>query len=115
MKRDEVKPGQVYADNDPRMKGRTLKVIETVGIQALLEVLTNADDVQSLLDDETPGTRGYKPRDRRGTRTKVGVDRLGRKGTRGYSLIQDVTSPDLADPLEAPEAEVIHLPIEETS
>lgn len=39
----EVKAQQVWADNDPRSKGRTLKVLAVADGKALCEVLTDSE------------------------------------------------------------------------
>lgn len=73
-----VQVGQTYRDTDRRNEGRTLKVVEVTndGQSAYLETVTNPNDIQQLLDDATPGTRSYVPKDRRGKRTRVAVYRL---------------------------------------
>lgn len=43
----EVKPGQVWADNDPRSAGRTLRVDRIDGDRAVCTVLTDADQRRS--------------------------------------------------------------------
>lgn len=71
--------GQIYVDKDPRLAGRRLKVVDTSGEKVVLEVVANPDDIQALLDDNTPGTRSYKPVDRRGKTTKISGARLEKK------------------------------------
>jgi hypothetical protein len=85
----QPKVGQVYADNDDRVKGRTLKVLGVGEHHSRLEVLTNSEDIQRLLDDATPGTRSYVPKDRRGKQTVIANDRLGTSTQRGFTLIKD--------------------------
>ncbi|NUP75912.1 MAG: hypothetical protein HOV97_06025 [Nonomuraea sp.] len=72
----DVRPGQVWADNDPRMKGRTLKVVE---------VIDRGGDPHAIVDVLTPAHTSVlkKPR-----RTRIAVRRFVPNGT-GYSLIQD--------------------------
>jgi hypothetical protein len=91
-----VQIGQVYRDNDPRLAGRTLRVvdIEALPQKAVLETVTNPDDVQRLLDDETPGTRSYKPVDKRGRRTKIAVERLE---SSKFSLVEQ--GPEISGPV----------------
>lgn len=92
-----VEPGQTYRDLDPRMAGRTLRVVEIFGEQAdqaKVEVVTNASDIQSLLDDETPGTRSYRPQDRRGKTSIISVARLA--AGEDYGLIED--QPEISGP-----------------
>lgn len=81
----DVRSGQVWADTDPRMEGRTIRVDEIDGPHAICTILTNPLDVQGLLDDDTPGTRQYTPRDRRGRKTKIRLDRFD-GSNRGYTL-----------------------------
>lgn len=87
----QIKVGQVYADNDDRVKGRTLKVVGVGETHSRMEVLTNAADIQRLLDDDTPGTRSYVPKDRRGQQTVIRNDRLGTSTQRGFTLVEDAT------------------------
>lgn len=84
-----VHVGQTYRDTDRRSEGRTLKVVEITddGQSAYLETVTNPNDIQSLLDDDTPGTRSYSPKDRRGKRTRVSVARLDEG--KDYALMAD--------------------------
>jgi hypothetical protein len=71
-----VRPGQVWADNDRREKGRTLKVLEVVeregGDHAIVEVLTGKG-----------GRKLDKPR-----QTRIAVRRFVPNST-GYTLVQD--------------------------
>jgi hypothetical protein len=92
-----VQINQTYRDLDPRYSGRTLKVIgiDAAEGKARVEVLTNASDVQALLDDETPGTRGYQPKDRRGKTTTVSVARL--EGGKHYGLMAE--PPQMTGPM----------------
>ena len=93
-----VQTGQTYRDLDPRMAGRTLKVVDASlahGDKVLLEVLTNPSDVQALLDDDTPGTRSYTPKDRRGATTKISRRRL--EDGKSFGLVED--APEISGPL----------------
>jgi hypothetical protein len=73
--RVEVRPGQVWADNDPRAKGRTFRVIERLPNGARCVVLT----------------------DREGAKvSRVGWEflclaRRFRPTSSGYRLVEDVT------------------------
>lgn len=81
----EVLPGQVYADNDYRKPGRTLRVerLTDDGVYAICTVLTNYDAVQRSLD------LGWTFRqDMRGTQTAIRVRRLY-PNARGYALISE--------------------------
>jgi hypothetical protein len=89
-----VRPGQIWADNDPRAAGRTLRV-ESVYYShskdkhvALCTILTNRDDTQTHIDH--PWVSWYKPRDMRGQQTEIAVVRFRRPTSTGYRLIQDV-------------------------
>jgi hypothetical protein len=71
-----VKPGQIWADSDPRSAGRTLRVVRVEGGKAVCTVLTNSD------------ATGWARRDMRGTTTRVSVSRM-RPTRTGYRLISD--------------------------
>jgi hypothetical protein len=90
-----VHVGQTYRDLDPRLAGRTLKVEEIKDDKAIMEIVTNAEDVQDLLDDPEPGTRNYTPEDRRGKRTTIGVERLAEG--KDFALMAE--PPDIAGPV----------------
>lgn len=86
--------GQVWADNDRRNRGRTLKIVSIGKEKVRMEVLTNTDEVQAMID--IPGEiRGYQPKDRRGKQVLVSPHRLHPTST-GYRLIER-TSPDETD------------------
>jgi hypothetical protein len=88
-----VRPGQVWADNDPRATGRTLRVDEIRhspridSLVAVCTVLTNRDDTQTHIDH--PWVPWYKPRDMRGQQTEIAVVRFRRPTSTGYRLVQD--------------------------
>ena len=77
-----VEVGQVWADNDYRKSGRTLRV-DSIGDDgyARCTILTNYDDVQEKIDAEEPGVKSMI-----GQRTKIKVRRLY-PNARGYRLI----------------------------
>lgn len=81
-----VKPGQIWADNDPRSAGRTLRVDAIEGERAVCTVLTNDTDTQTALDGGV-NILGYKPKDTRGKTTRISVARFQPTRT-GYRLIQ---------------------------
>jgi hypothetical protein len=87
-----VRPGQVWADNDPRAAGRTFRVDEirhspSMGRPVTVcTIMTNRDDTQAEIDH--PTTPWYRPSDRRGAQTVIAVDRF-RPTSTGYRLIQD--------------------------
>lgn len=90
-----VRPGQVWADNDPRTPGRTIRIDSVDGDTAVCTVLTNDDPSQALIDTHgSPGKSGrylgriWVPGDRRGTTTRVKLTRL-RPTSSGYRLLQD--------------------------
>jgi hypothetical protein len=88
-----VRPGQIWADNDPRATGRTLRVDEiwpgewTDRLIAVCTVLTNTDSTQRLVDD--PVSSVCRPRDMRGRQTQIAVVRFARPTSTGYRLVQD--------------------------
>jgi len=92
----EVRPGQVWADNDPRVTGRTLRVerLEWSSRQnctiAVCTIVTNDDHTQRLLDrpHESPWRNRY---DRRGKTTEIAVRRM-RPTSTGYRLISETTT-----------------------
>ena len=75
----EVRPGQVWADNDPRSEGRTLRVDSIEGSKAVCTVLTNSDNT----DLSSPWQR-----DMRGKQTRVSLVRF-RPTSTGYRLLTD--------------------------
>jgi hypothetical protein len=88
-----VRPGQVWADNDPRAAGRTFRIDEirddpnTGWLMAVCTILTNADETQAEIDH--PTKPWYKPRDMRGRQTQIAVVRFARPTSTGYRLVQD--------------------------
>jgi hypothetical protein len=88
-------PGQVWADNDPRVAGRTIQIAAIEGDVALCTVLTNSDADQrdiDLLGSHGPRGRyvagGWVPGDRRGATTRVRLSRL-RPTSTGFRLIEE--------------------------
>lgn len=80
-----VRPGQVWADNDPRVAGRTLRVDVIEGEHALCTVLTNAGGQQRLLENPPSW---WRARDNRGKQTRISLRRF-RPTSTGYRLIKD--------------------------
>jgi hypothetical protein len=78
----DVKPGQVWADNDARSEGRTLRVESVENGKAVCTVLTNADCVN---------VDSAWQRDMRGTTTRISVSRF-RPTSSGYRLVEDAAS-----------------------
>lgn len=74
----KVRPGQVWADNDPRAEGRTLRVVEVTEVRALCEVISQS---------QAPGF--VHATDTRGRLTRIALARF-RATARGYRLVQDV-------------------------
>lgn len=70
----DVRPGQIWADNDPRSKGRTLRVIAVGRNSARCTVLTAAED---------------GPANTVGKTRMISLDRF-RPVSNGYRLIEDV-------------------------
>lgn len=75
-------PGQIWADNDPRCEGRTIRIEHIVDGKATCTVLTNRTAAQ----DELDRGRTYLT-DRRGTTVGIRLDRL-RPTSTGYRLVQ---------------------------
>lgn len=76
-----VRPGQVWADNNRRAKGRTLRVERVTGGLVRCRVLTNADTIQKLLDRGAPNVR-----DQRGETISVALVRFRPTAT-GFRLV----------------------------
>ncbi|WP_251153742.1 hypothetical protein [Cellulosimicrobium sp. Marseille-Q4280] len=98
----EVSPGQVWADNDPRCAGRTVRVVDldvdTRGQRvAKVVTLTNADRDQKMLDRHGPAAAGtqvgpdWVPNDRRGKTSTIRVDRM-RPTSTGFRLVKGAAS-----------------------
>ena len=74
----DVRPGQVWADNDPRSAGRTLRVDAIDGDKAVCTILTNTDSANIR----------WQQRDMCGKQTRISLSRF--KPTRtGYRLARD--------------------------
>jgi hypothetical protein len=71
-----VEPGQVYADNDPRSEGRTLRVDRIEGAYAICTVLTDR-----VMHDENWVSQIGRP-------TKIKVRRLY-PNARGYRRLEE--------------------------
>ena len=71
----EVKVGQIWADNDPRSRGRTIKVISIAGEKAVVECVSVARNV---------GLHNV------GRKTVVSLKRFNPNRQTGYTLVQDV-------------------------
>jgi hypothetical protein len=95
----DVKPGQVWAANDPRQEGRTLRVVSiNRGDRACdtqdrpyveCVTITNSEDVQARVDGDTSRNGWtWKPKDRRGKTVRIRLDRF-RPTTTGYRLISE--------------------------
>jgi hypothetical protein len=80
-KMPDVRPDQVWADNDPRSVGRTLRVDQIEDGKATCTVLTNRD----AADLNDWGT------DMRGRTVSIKVSRFKPTST-GYRLIKDAPS-----------------------
>jgi hypothetical protein len=81
-----IRPNQVWADNDERMAGRTLRVEEIDGGKAVCVILTNATTVQHELDRR--GGRSSRVQDTRGRTTRISLSRF-RPTSSGYQLVED--------------------------
>lgn len=93
----QVQVGQTYKDLDPRLAGRTLRVtsIDHRVQRAEMEIVTNAEDVQDLLEDDEPGTRNFTPQDRRGQTTRINLERL--EAGKDFALMAD--PPEITGPV----------------
>lgn len=85
----DVRVGQVWADNDPRVAGRTLRVDAIEGGKATCTVLTNDDDTQALIDNPLRAPWANRS-DRRGRETRISLSRFKPTST-GYRLIEEAT------------------------
>lgn len=84
MSTPDVRPGQIWADNDKRSSGRTIRVDEIIGSPqgdrvAVCTILTNRD----AADPNDWGT------DMRGRKVRIKVRRF-RPTSTGYRLIENV-------------------------
>lgn len=85
----DVRPGQIWADNDRRSAGRTLRVDAVEDGKVTCTVLTNSDALQAVLD--TPvNLRQYTAKDARGLVTRIAQRRFVATST-GYALVTDVS------------------------
>lgn len=80
----EVKPGQVWADNDWRSRGRTLRVLSIDGEHAVCEVLTLSIQQQRMVDQGSAWAN-----DVRGKTRRIALRRMKPTHT-GYRLVEDV-------------------------
>lgn len=82
MTEPQVEPGQVWADNDNRCKGRTIRVDSIDGDRAVCTVLTNPTSTQERID------RGDQSniQDTRGKQTRISLRRF-RPTSTGYRLL----------------------------
>ena len=82
-----VRPGQVWADNDPRAAGRTLRVEQVNDGVATCTILTNSTNAQAALDGEDSALT-WMPKDTRGRIAEITAARM-RPTRTGYRLIRD--------------------------
>ncbi len=82
-----VEVGQVWADNDSRSVGRTIRVDAIDGAKATCTIITNSDDTQQYVDGVKVRAayeqNAYK--DRRGQKVKIAIKRFKPTST-GYRL-----------------------------
>ena len=84
----DVKPGQIWADSDPRSAGRTLRVERIEGDKAVCTILTNITEMQNALDEcAEKGLRTWV-KDMRGKTTRISLSRFKPMST-GYRLLED--------------------------
>ena len=84
----EVKPHQIWADNDRRNDGRTIRVDAIENGKAVCTVLTNSTKAQKELDR---GTAGFQ--DTRGRVTRISLSRF-RPTSTGYRLVSEGEATD---------------------
>ncbi len=82
---DVPEVGQVWADNDPRVAGRTFRIDRIEGAFAYCTVLSNSEETQEDLDRTPPPTWS---RDARGRTTRIKLARLKPTST-GYRLLAE--------------------------
>jgi hypothetical protein len=81
--------GQIWADNDPRSAGRTLRVDRIENGKAVCTILTNSDKAQRDIDAKRGKPSYYQDfKDMRGKTTKISLARFKPVST-GYRLIRD--------------------------
>lgn len=80
-----VKPGQIWADNDPRSDGRTVRVERIERDKAVCTILTNRDAAQRDLDRGSVWVN-----DMRGRTTRIALSRFKPTNT-GYRLVQEAS------------------------
>ena len=87
----DVRVGQVWADNDPRSRGRTIKVHAIEGTKAVCSVLTNDHEVQTYVDGRKarPAWARNAFQDQRGKIVRISLSRF-KPTSSGYKLVQDV-------------------------
>lgn len=75
--------GQVWADNDPRSAGRTVRIDLVKGAYAHVTILTNTDSTQDDIDSASALWR----RDMRGKQSRILLNRL-RPTSTGYRYLR---------------------------
>jgi hypothetical protein len=75
-------PGQIWADNDPRATGRTIRIDHIANGKAICTVLTNRTAAQDELDRGSTWLN-----DTRGKTVGIRLDRF-RPTSTGYRLVQ---------------------------
>jgi ABC-type phosphate transport system auxiliary subunit len=78
-----VEPGQIWADNDKRSEGRTVRVERIEDGSAVCTILTNRDAAQRDLDRGSVWVN-----DMRGRTTRISLSRFKPTNT-GYRLVQE--------------------------
>lgn len=90
QKRPYPAVGQVWADCDKRVPGRTIRVEEVQAEHVICTILTNDHPTQQRLDAGTAWQR-----DMRGKRTRIAIKRM-RPTSTGYRLL-DAASPQASE------------------
>jgi hypothetical protein len=91
MSTPDVRPGQVWADNDKRAKGRTLRV-DRVDYDEQRGYRVASCTVLTMDEASKARQRAGIGRDLVGSRTRVAVKRM-RPNSTGYRLLSDVDGP----------------------
>jgi hypothetical protein len=86
----DVRPGQVWADNDPRSAGRTLRVDSIENGKAICIIVTDADDVAAHI--RRAHECGAVARGSVGRTTRISLARFV-PSTTGYRLMRDSEVP----------------------
>ena len=90
MEQPDVRPGQIWADNDKRGYGRTVRVVEIVE-RHIGGRPSMGRGVLHAVVEQVSARDGYRPAG--GRRTTIRLDRF-RPTASGYRLVQDAPAQD---------------------